>query len=77
MVIEQKPCIACGKRNATNDGMCFGCLLEYTKHQADFDNLNELPDRGPIVQESMPTQKHFSGGPWVRGLTEENKTCWV
>jgi NMD protein affecting ribosome stability and mRNA decay len=36
MATEQK-CCACGKHNATNDGMCFGCLLEYAKHQSDFE----------------------------------------
>ncbi len=77
MATEQKPCCACGKRAAINEGLCFWCTLEYAKHQEDFDNLNDPPDRGPIVQESMPAQNHFSGGPWVRGLTEENKTCWV
>lgn len=39
MVTEQKPCYACGKRAAINEGLCFGCLLEYAKHQADFANI--------------------------------------
>jgi hypothetical protein len=37
MAIEQKPCCACGKRAAINEGLCFWCTLEYAKHQADFD----------------------------------------
>ncbi len=33
--------------------------------------------RGPITHDECPDWPHQSGGPWVRGLTADGKTCWV